>query len=165
MAVRRTLIDRVGGFDPQLGRRGNSLLGQEQAEFFCRARAIGARGVYEPAMSLRHHVPAGRLTRDYFRRWWFWKGVAKSRLEQRHPITEMGIDLTRVPTFFGVPRFMIGAAIRDAVGLVYAVLTHNATERMRRLVMLCYFAGYVKGVREAMREAPGRFYTTAIDKD
>jgi hypothetical protein len=165
MAVRRALIDRIGGFDPELGRRGKSLLGQEQAEFFCRARAIGARGVYEPAMSLRHHVPAGRLTRDYFRRWWFWKGVAKSRLEQRHPITEMGIDLTRVPTFFGVPRFMIGAAIRDAVGLVYAVLTHNATERMRRLVMLCYFAGYVKGVREAMREAPGRFYTTAIDKD
>jgi hypothetical protein len=31
MAVRRTLIDRVGGFDPQLGRRGDSLIGQEQA--------------------------------------------------------------------------------------------------------------------------------------
>jgi hypothetical protein len=30
MAVRRTMLDAVGGFDPELGRRGTSLLGQEQ---------------------------------------------------------------------------------------------------------------------------------------
>jgi hypothetical protein len=39
MAVRRRLIDRIGGFDPKLGRTGKSLLGQEQAEFFCRPGA------------------------------------------------------------------------------------------------------------------------------
>jgi glycosyltransferase involved in cell wall biosynthesis len=164
MAVRRSLIDRVGGFDPDLGRRGSSLIGQEQAEFFCRSREAGARGVYEPAMSLEHHVPERRLNRDYFRRWWYSKGIAKSRLEQRHPVTEMGVDLTRVPTMFGVPRFLIGGAIRDAAGLCWAALTLNAKEQMRRAMMLCYFAGYAKGVRDAMREAPGRFYTTAIDK-
>ena len=165
MAARRALIDRIGGFDPGLGRRGTSLLGQEQAEFFCRARAIGARGLYEPAMSLRHHVPAARLTREYFRRWWFWKGVSKSRLERRHPITELGVDLTRVPRIFGVPRFLIADAIRDVAGLVYALLTRNATERIRRFMMLCYVAGYITGSREAMREAPGRFYTTPIGNE
>ena len=149
MAVRRQLIDRIGGFDPSLGRNGNSLLGQEQAEFFCRSRIVGARGVYVPQASLQHHVPARRLTREYFLRWWYWKGVSKARLEQRHPVTEMGIDLSRVPTIARVPRFMVGSAVRDLGGIVLAALTANRVEAMRRAAMLCYFAGYVMGVRSA----------------
>ena len=149
MAVRRALIDRVGGFDPELGRRGDSLLGQEQAEFFCRTRAVGARGLYEPAMALHHHVPAKRLTKDYFRRWWYWKGVSKSRLERRHPITELGVDLTDVPTIAGVPRFLLGSALRDAARWLGASISGNTVERARREMMLCYFAGYVRGARTA----------------
>ena len=155
MAVRRRLIDRIGGFDPALGRTGDSLLGQEQAEFFCRSRGIGARGAYVPQASLRHHVPAQRLTREYFMRWWYWKGVSKARLERRHPVTEMGIDLSRVPTIARVPRFMVGSAIRDLGGMVRAALTSDGVETMRRASMLCYFAGYVAGARSGAR-APER---------
>jgi glycosyltransferase involved in cell wall biosynthesis len=164
MAVRRSLIDRVGGFDPDLGRRGNSLLGQEQAEFFCRSRAAGARGLYVPAMAVQHHVPVKRLTRDYFRRWWFWKGVAKSRLEHRHPITEMGVNLSSVTKLLKVPRFMFGSALRDLGGWLRALVTANATERARREMMLCYFAGYLKGARDVERETPRTFYAPATHK-
>jgi glycosyltransferase involved in cell wall biosynthesis len=153
MAVRRSLIDRIGGFDPSLGRKGNSLLGQEQAEFFCRSRAAGARGVYVPAASVRHHVPANRLTRDYFLRWWYWKGVSKALLEQRHPVTDTGVDLTRVPTVAGVPRFLFGSAVRDLFGLIRAAVTFDSIEIMKRLSMLCYFTGYLKGVRQAQTAA------------
>jgi glycosyltransferase involved in cell wall biosynthesis len=146
MAVRRSLIDRIGGFDPGLGRRGSSLLGQEQAEFFCRSRAAGARGLYVPAMLLHHHVPATRLTRSYFRRWWYWKGVSRSRLEQLHPVTELGVDLSRVVRLGGIPRFMVGTAARDAAGWVAALISWDAVGRMRRETMLCYFAGYVRGL-------------------
>ena len=155
MAVRRALIDRIGGFDPELGRKGDSLLGQEQAEFFCRSRAVGARGLYVPAMGLQHHVPARRLTKDYFRRWWYWKGVSKARLERRHPITELGIDLRQAPTVAGVPRFMVGSALRDAVAWVGTGLSRNALERMRREARLCYFAGYWSGARAPEVEDPG----------
>src|SRR5581483_10780434 len=144
MAVRRSLVDRIGGFDPKLGRTGTSLLGQEQAEFFCRARAVGARGVYIPDMSLYHHVPAARLTRTYFRRWWFWKGISKFRLEQRHPVTELGVDLARVPKVAGVPRFMLGSAVRDGCGWLRALVSRDAIDRARHEMMLCYFAGYVR---------------------
>jgi hypothetical protein len=147
---------RLGGFDPRLGRRGASLLGQEQAEFFCRSRAAGARGLYEPAMGLHHHVPATRLTKDYFRRWWYWKGVSKSRLERRHPITELGVDLREVSSVAGVPRFMIGSAVRDVVGWLGAAFSGNAIERTRREVRLCYFLGYLKGARAAAAEHGGR---------
>jgi len=153
MAVRRSLIDRIGGFDPKLGRTGESLLGQEQAEFFCRSRAIGARGVYVPEASLHHHVPAKRLTRSYFRRWWFWKGISKSVLEGRHPVTELGVDLSRVPKVAGVPRFMFGTAIQDALGWLKASISRDPATRMRHEMMLCYFAGYV---RHSSRNLPWR---------
>lgn len=146
MAARRSLIQRVGGFDPALGRNGKSLLGQEQAEFFCRSRAIGARGLYVPEMSLYHHVPATRLTPSYFRRWWFWKGISKHRLEQRHPVTELGVDLSRVPKIAGVPRFMYGSALRDAAAWMSALALRDSTRRMRHEMMLCYFAGYVRSL-------------------
>lgn len=155
MAVRRTLIDRVGGFAPELGRKGDSLMGQEQAEFFCRSRLAGARGLYEPAMGLDHHVPAARLTRDYFRRWWYWKGVSKSRLERRHPVTELGVDLREVPAIAGLPRFMVGGAFRDGAAWAFACLSRNAVERMRRESRLYYFAGYWNGTRAAEMEDRG----------
>jgi glucosyl-dolichyl phosphate glucuronosyltransferase len=145
MAVRRRLIDRIGGFDPKLGRTGKSLLGQEQAEFFCRSRAIGARGLYVPAMSLLHHVPARRLTREYFRQWWYWKGVSRSRLDQRHTVTELGVNLATVPRIGGVPRFLFGSAVRDAMAWLRALVTLDRVERMRREMMLYYFVGYVNG--------------------
>jgi glycosyltransferase involved in cell wall biosynthesis len=154
MAVRRSLIDRIGGFDPELGRRGNSLLGQEQAEFFCRSRAAGSRGMYVPAMVLHHHVPASRLTRSYFRRWWFWKGVSRLRLERRHPVTELGVDLSRVVRLAGIPRFMVGSVVRDAAGWLSALVSFDAVRRMRHEMMLCYFAGYVSGSRARDANSP-----------
>jgi glycosyltransferase involved in cell wall biosynthesis len=145
MAVRRSLFARIGGFDPGLGRTGTSLLGQEQADFFCRSRAAGARGLYVPAMSLCHHVPAARLRREYFRRWWFWKGISKARLERLRPVTELGIDLSHVPRIAGVPRYMFRSAITDATGWIRALVARRPEDQMRHAMMLCYFAGYCRG--------------------
>jgi glucosyl-dolichyl phosphate glucuronosyltransferase len=145
MAVRRTLFDRVGKFDTNLGRVRNSLRGQAQAEFFCRSRIAGACGVYVPAMAVDHHVPGPRLTRSYFRRWWFMKGHGRHRLEQIHPTTELGVDLSQVPKIAGIPRYMCGSAVRDVGGYFRAVATGDRLGAVRHEMMLCYFAGYVRG--------------------
>jgi len=48
-------------------------------------------------MELRHHVPAARMTRRYYWRWWYWKGIARARMQDLHPVSERGLDLRRVP--------------------------------------------------------------------
>jgi len=149
MAVRRALFDRVGNFDTNLGRVRNSLRGQAQAEFFCRSRNAGARGVYVPAMAVEHHVPGPRLTRRYFRRWWFMKGHGRRCLEQIHPTTELGVDLSQVPKIAGIPRYMYGSAVRDIGGYVRAVAIGDVLGAVRHEMMLCYFAGYVRGSASA----------------
>ena len=142
MAVRRSLINRVGGFHPDLERSGKSLMGQGQAEFFFRTRAAGVRGLYLPEMKLNHHVPASRMTRQYYRRWWYWKGVARARMQALHPISELGVDLRKAPHIAGIPRFMWGSAVRDAIGWLAATARGHATRQAEHEMMLAYFAGY-----------------------
>lgn len=142
MCVRRSLIERIGGFRPDLGRTGRSLLGQEQAEFFCRSRAAGARGLYAPEAGLEHVVPAARLSRRYFCRWWFWKGVSHARLHRIHPVTELGLDLSRTPWLLGVPRYVLGNAVRHARDWVFAMTHRDRARVMRHAMGLAYCAGY-----------------------
>ena len=146
MAVRRAVIERIGGFRPDLGRNGKSLLGQEQAEFFYRTRAAGARGLYVPEMILDHVVPASRLTHDYFRRWWYWKGVSHARVHRIHGATETGIDLRRTPRIAGIPRFMFGNIARAAAQLLAATLRGNTRRRTERFLSLAYYAGYIREI-------------------
>jgi glycosyltransferase involved in cell wall biosynthesis len=163
MAVRRELVERAGGFRVDLGRRGGSLLGQEQAEFFYRTRAIGARGLYVPDMVLDHHVPARRLTHNYFRRWWYCKGISQARVHRIHGRTELGVDLTGVRRLFGVPLFIVRGLVTDALGALGALLGGRVKTAVEREMMAWYAAGYVReqiGARKA-GQGPERNRTLA----
>jgi glucosyl-dolichyl phosphate glucuronosyltransferase len=156
MGVRRALIERIGGFRSDLGRRGGRLvLGQEVPEFLARAHAVGARGLYVPAMQVDHHVPAARLTKSYFRRWWFGKGISRAAVERIQGRTELGLDLHGVPRVAGVPRFMFGSALRDARDYLHALLAREPAARFRHEMMLVYFFGYLWGARREAHPPPG----------
>lgn len=146
MAVRRALIDRIGGCRPDLGRtKGRLLMGQEIPELLARARAAGARGLYVPAMSVDHHVPATRLRKSYFRRWWFGKGVSRAVLDRIQPVTELGLALTEVPHIAGIPRFIFGSALRNAGGFARYLVAADPAGRFRHEARLCFLAGYAWG--------------------
>lgn len=144
MGVRRTVVDRAGGFNAALDRTGTALLGQGQAEFFARCRRIGARGLYVPAMYLDHVVPAGRLSVRYFLRWWFWKGVSQARWHRMHRETELGVNLTHTSKLFGISRFHYGDALRESVAGIRDLLSGRPTEVPDHLASLAYFAGYAR---------------------
>lgn len=154
MGVRRELLERIGGFREDLGRSsGKKILGQEVPELLARARAVGARGLYVPALRVDHHVPATRLTKTYFRRWWYGKGLSKAAMELNQPLTELGLDLRREPHIGPVPRFMIGSALREAVAYLRA-MGSTPDERFRHEMMLAYAAGYVAGRGFGWRKPP-----------
>ena len=158
MGVRRSLVDRIGGFRADLGRsNGRRVLGQEVPELLARSRAAQLRGVYVPEMQVHHHIPAARLTKQYYRRWWVGKGFSKAILDADQPITEKGLDLRKVPHIGSIPRFMISDAIRDVVKLVKALLTGDVCERARREMRLAYLVGYLRS--RGLRRRPA--YTPA----
>lgn len=143
MAARRSLFDTIGAFRPDLGRSsGRVVMGQEVPELLMRARAAGLRGVYVPAMRVHHHIPARRLDRAYFRRWWFGKGVSRSLLEQDQPVTELGVDLRATPHVLRIPRYMYRGAASDLTGWLGGLVRRRPAAAFRHEMMLAYFAGY-----------------------
>lgn len=142
MAVRRTLLEAIGDFDPELGRRGTSLLGQEQAEFFCRARSAGARGTYVPDMAVQHHVPAQRLTRRYFRRWWLWKGISRARLHRAHPFSDGSVAPQDTRRVAGVPVFAIAEMVRHSARWLVCLLRRDIPSAVEHEMMSAYYLGY-----------------------
>jgi glycosyltransferase involved in cell wall biosynthesis len=143
VAFRRDVFERIGGFRTDLGRsQGRLVLGQELPELLLRVREAGLRGLYVPGMEVHHHVPAVRLTRQYFRRWWFGKGVSRSALERLHTVTELGVDLSATPHLLRVPRFMYGSVVRDLAGMLRERALRHPAAAFRHDMMTAYFAGY-----------------------
>ena len=101
--VREALLT-IGGWREDLGKVNNTLISGEDHEIFMRLRRFGLySGYYDPAVAVRHFVPPARLTRQYFRRWFFWHGKTQAlMLNDLYP----DLDMTRVPQILGVPRFL-----------------------------------------------------------
>jgi glycosyltransferase involved in cell wall biosynthesis len=149
MAFRRSAFERAGLWDPRVGRRAGTLLGQEVREWCVRAHTAGLSGYYAPAMVVEHVIPAVRLTKKYFRRWYYWRGVSRALLFAQAGLDpeapqQTTLDFARVPQIFGVPRYLyrkflvtLGRWLRDR-------LRGDSVASFERELWLCFFAGFAR---------------------
>jgi glycosyltransferase involved in cell wall biosynthesis len=104
LAFRRQVLVQVGGWRTDLGKVNNTLTSGEDHEIFCRLRRFNLYcGYYDPQITVRHYVPSRRLTRRYFRQWFFWSGKTHAlMLGDLYP----HLDISRVMRIAGLPRFL-----------------------------------------------------------
>ena len=136
MAVRRHVVDRVGGWNPQLGKLKNSLRTGEDHEFALKLVAAGFRGVYEPEASVLHRVSADRLRLGYFLRWCYGNGAIEAGLEQEYPTT------TRY--LLRAPWYLWRRTGRDLVSGISGLATADPGRSTSGLMRLAWFAGYLR---------------------
>ncbi|HOC17055.1 MAG TPA: glycosyltransferase, partial [Vicinamibacterales bacterium] len=111
LGFHRRALAEVGGWRTDLGKVDNSLISGEDHEVFHRLRSHGQyRGWYDPHLVVSHYVPASRLTRQYFRRWFYWHGKTMARMDS----VLYDLDFSRVPHVFGAPRFIYRQALAQA---------------------------------------------------
>lgn len=67
-AYRKEVFDRIGLFNVELGRKGNSLAGAEEKDIFDKMGGLGMRFFYLPDAILYHIIQPVKLTKDYFDR-------------------------------------------------------------------------------------------------
>jgi glucosyl-dolichyl phosphate glucuronosyltransferase len=149
MAFQRQAFERAGLFDPHTGRKAGTLLGQEIREWCIRARAAGVRGFYAPDLRLRHIIPASRLTKRYFRRWFYWRGISRARLYETAGLDmeapeRSSLDFRTVPHLFGVPRYLYRKAVASARDTIVETWRGNAVAAFDRELWLWFFAGIVR---------------------
>jgi GT2 family glycosyltransferase len=84
MAFRAEVFERVGGFDPSIGRVGRRPVGGEETELCIRAqqRWPGKRIVVVEEATLHHRVPRERQQPAYFVRRCFHEGISKALIRR-----------------------------------------------------------------------------------
>lgn len=93
MAFRKIIFEKYGGFRADLGRCGDSLIGNEDTEFAGRVMAAGERLYYVPSAVVNHPVHQDRVTKKYFRSYYFAHG--RSMVRQAGP----KLSIWRIPQY------------------------------------------------------------------
>jgi glycosyltransferase involved in cell wall biosynthesis len=137
LAFSRAALVEIGGWRNDLGKVNNTLISGEDYEIFMRLRRFRLyAGYYDPAAAVRHFVPAERLTRRYFRRWFFWHGKTQAlMLGAVYP----ELDMSSVPTIAGVPRFVYRQAVQQCIRYLRSrVSGPTLTARIAELHLIRY---------------------------
>jgi glucosyl-dolichyl phosphate glucuronosyltransferase len=149
MAFRRHVFDTVGGWNPNIGRKAGTLLGQEVREWCVRARAKGVRGYYAPAVTVRHIIPPERLDKQYFRRFFYWRGISRALLYQQRGLDMESpqtthLDFRCVPHLFGVPRYMFRSLLAAAGKALASYARGAEAQAFEKELYVWMFAGIAR---------------------
>lgn len=83
---RKSVFDKIGLFNVELGRKGNSLIGAEEKDLYDKMTTQGMKFFYLPTAILYHLIPEKKLTQDYFDRLTYGIGVSERyRTQQISP--------------------------------------------------------------------------------
>ncbi len=153
LAFRRSALVTIGGWRTDLGKVDNTLISGEDHEIFARLRRHGLyNGYYDPLVSVRHYVPASRLTRKYFRQWFFWHGKTNALML---PDLFPDLDLQRVPSVAGVPRFIYRQATSQIWRYVKRLGRADALALLIEELKALQYAGLLSQCwRRALRRTP-----------
>jgi glucosyl-dolichyl phosphate glucuronosyltransferase len=146
MAVRRHVLDRVGGWNPALGKLKDTLRTGEDHEFALKMAAAGFSGVYEPEACALHRVPADRLRLGYFFRWCYSNGRIEAGLEQEYPSTTNYL--------LRVPRYLWRRLAQDLAATALGVVSVNPRTASAGAMGIVWLGGYLAGrwTRASLRE-------------
>lgn len=160
---RRGLFAQVGLYATNLGRTDKHLLSCEDEDMYQRLLAAGARGCYLPDLVIHHYVPPERLTKSYYRRWCFWRGVSHGVMDRKR----------RSPVIYllGVPRWFYGQAARGLLRVAAAKVGRgrNASQNFSGELDAWNLAGFFYGKHfyrpEGGRAATRRPGTSSSETD
>jgi glycosyltransferase involved in cell wall biosynthesis len=136
--LRRATFDRVGLYDGRLGRSGKGLLSEEDADLYRRLLSAGMHGYHVPDLAIHHHIPASRLTRSYYRRWCYWRGVSLGVADRT--------TKENTPYLLGVPRYRVKQALLGLFALPRNLsATSGSGEPFTQELALWDLLGFVYG--------------------
>jgi glycosyltransferase involved in cell wall biosynthesis len=153
LAVRREVIERLGGFASHLGKLRGTLLSGEDHELCQRIQAAGLSTAYWPAARVSHWVPVERTHLGYLITWFFWSGITHAALERDEPPTGRAV--------LGIPAYLIRRFFGGIAGALGACAVGQASAARERLVDAAFAAGYAAARWQIVTAANPRLTRTA----
>ena len=148
MSFHRRVVERIGLFDPKLGRkgegrkRGELFKGAETDYFHRLAATAGARIFYEPRAIVYHRVQPHQLQQRYFLTIHFNAGFQKA-LYDTHEFRRRAL---------GIPLFLYPQLTRALARYLGLLVTRGPDHAFRQLMTVGHFLGTMAGYRNARRQ-------------
>jgi len=149
MSFHRRVVDRIGLFDPKLGRKGEGrkrgeLFKGAETDYFHRLAAAGeARIYYEPRAIVYHRVQPHQLEQRYFLTIHFNAGFQRALYDRREFRSRA----------FGVPLFLYPQLSRAVAKYLGLLVSRGPNQAFRQLMTVGHFLGTMAGYRNARRAA------------
>lgn len=146
MSFNRRVVDRIGLFNPKLGRKGagrnrSELFKGAETDYFHRLADAGGRIFYTPDAVVYHQVLRFQLEKSYFRTIHFNAGYQKAFFEAgEHP-----------RTLLGVPLFLYRQFGRNLCKYLGQLVTEGPDGAFRQQMTVGHFAGMMLGYHRRNR--------------
>ena len=137
LALKRGVVESIGGWNPDLGSLQGTLRTGEDHEFALRMLEAGFAGVYEPEAAVSHRVPAERLRPGYFLRWLATNGGIHAALEAQFPSTPHYL--------LKVPRYRWRLFANDLVDAAAGLFSLDRRRVIAAYMRMAWFTAYVRG--------------------
>jgi glycosyltransferase involved in cell wall biosynthesis len=139
MAFPRFLLETVGGFNLNLGRKGHNLLSNEELFLSDRIKEEGYSMYYDPGILMGHYVQASRLTKNWFIHRHYWQGVSDAwiTIERKSLSMQQRIGL-------GVT--LLQKLLKSRKWVAYLLLPSSSANRLYLKCDLWKQIGYIWGL-------------------
>ena len=148
MAFNRRVVQRIGHFDPKLGRKGegrkrSELFKGAETDYFHRLAAAGsARIFYEPDAIVYHRVMPFQVRKEYFRTIHFNAGYQRALYD----------DTAFARTVLGVPRFYYAQLAAGTGRYLAQMLSEGPDFAFRQQMNLSHMVGTMLGYHRRSRQ-------------
>lgn len=143
MAIRRSVIDKIGLFDTEMGRKGvglkkEELFKGEETDFFHRLADAGGKFYYQPEALVLHKILFHQLKPGFF-----------LTLHNNAGLLHARKDLTKHHrTLAGIPLFVYPQLARSIRKYAHELITQGPYKSFRQLMNVIYFLGMMSGYRK-----------------
>ncbi len=141
MAFNRRVIERIGFFNTQLGRKGEGtkkgeLFKGAETDYFHRLASLeNAKIFYTPDATVYHHILSHQLKKVYFLTIHRNAGYQKALHDQNNYSRK----------FFGVPLFLFPQVMRSLFQYVSISILHGSDMAFRQRMTVAHFFGTISG--------------------
>lgn len=144
MMIRRHFLEAIGGFNDELGAKGQNIMQGDELDVFQRLFAMNTKVVYEPRAVVHHWVPAERVTRKWLLRRAYKHGFSNTRLAQ------VRTGATRLSWLALMLRASVKSAWAAIAAAAGATVMRKEAVVTSRVAYMTYWAGVARGARDGV---------------
>jgi glycosyltransferase involved in cell wall biosynthesis len=139
MVFKTSVLQELGGFPTQLGRKGSNLLSNEEHVLKLKLQEAGYGAMYHPKAMVLHHAPRERVSKHWFKRRLYWQGESDAVWWRMHNKLSIGQIFIKVGK-------SVSKMLKEFFNILLCISDNNEQKKIRPQLNFLYHLGYMLGI-------------------